>query len=1765
LSHKKVNKKERQFERPERSFICRARAFVAKSLVLGLLLASAVSHAAWYDTNWAARQQITISSTVADADLTNYPYLVKIVDPANEVFADAQASGNDILFTSSDGATKLPHEIEFYDAATNTLYAWVQVPLISSTVDTTLYMYYDYGSASNQQNITGTWDSDYVMVQHLQETSGTHLDSTLYNNDGSPQNGVTQNATGQIDGADQFNGSSHYVSVPDDVNLRVVEMTVEAWVYVPSSIPSSYHSIVNHAPSSSNWYGLWNNSNRFHFRWSNETVRRTDFTATFSPDQWYYVAGVLDVTNDQAITYQNETTDTVVNGPDLPTPTSGPTYIGTTFSGSERFKGFIDEVRVSKVARSPAWIKASFRNQSAPDSYQTVGPEQNIDCPGGVVTTTSDALIAGSLRSCVIWANTNAGADTITVPAGTYTLTIPGAGEDASAQGDLDVTEALTINGAGASSTTIDANSLDRVFEILNNATVTLDGLTMTGGANVISGGGISLSTGNTLTVANSVLTGNDASQGGAIYNNRSLILDRVSVTSNTGNSGGGLFNSNSAIVTDSLFYDNTAANDGGGIWTSGPSTSLTLTNSTLSGNQADNGGGLFGGQLATLQNVTIIGNTANTGGGIHQPNGSITNNLRNTIVANNSGGNCNKALTTSAGYNLESPTNTCGFTGTGDQNGVTAGNLNIGALADNGGPTQTHALLAGSFAIDAGTTTGALATDQRGIARGYDGDGTPNSPVTGDYDIGAYESGLAADTCPTVTTTADSGPGSLRQCINYANSNPGTTISFNVPLPANQSSGGDSWWRISLVTTLPAITANGTVIDGTTQTTNQGDSNSLGPEVEIRGLPTSFIYGLGLTSANNSVNGLTINGFSGTLSAGIRISGASATGNTVTGNYLGTDYSGTVSVANYIGVAIGAGAQSNTVGGTSAASRNVISGNSTYGAEIKDTGTDLNVVKGNYIGTDPAGSTAVANGTGAIIWAGAANNTIGGNAADEGNIISGSSSNGLIIANGGSDNNVVQGNLIGTDKAGTGDLGNGISGINLNQGALNNTIGGTGTLEGNTIAFNGGDGIVMTSAGTDGNQVSGNSIFENDGLGIDLAPDGVGTGSGANQDKAAPTIDSITSGGSGFTVNATVGSGDIVEFFRVNNAAGPAVTPDGTGSGEGFLYLGRCVDNGACSGPHVDAVADPDVTNGGVEATILSSGLGASDYLTTTAIDSSGNTSEFASNVQAPVPACDGGLVTTTTDSLDPGTLRSCVIWANSNPGDDTITLPAGTYVLTLTGAGEDATLTGDLDIDDVSNGLLTINGAGARTTIIDAAGLGDRIFEVGSGDGSLTLTGMTLQNGNVGSDDGGAIKVSNVTLTLTDVALLDNSADGAGGAISVTSGSAALNANRVLMSGNTADEGGAVHGSGAGALLNITNGTFSDNEATTQGGAFFVVHLALVNVTVFDNTAPATAIGGVVKSGATPYSAINTIIAGNTGGDCSDPIDSGNNNIDSDGTCGFATTADPKLGALANNGGQTDTMMPQSYSPAIEGGTNTFCPAVDQRSIARPDGALCDVGAVEAEIHELTGTVFEDVNYGGGIGRDLATAAADAPSFTVGRGGVTVELYASGNFVTSTATVAGGGYSFTVTPGTYTVRVVNSSVTSSRPGSDGSELAVQTYRIDGVSEAAGDGAKKVGGELPSNEDAAANSGAQTLASLQGTDLDSDSITEWTQSIVTVDASGGDVSGVDFGFNFDVVVNTNDSGQGSLRQFIINSNLLAWLGHGEERLIAAVDSLDRW
>ena len=245
--------------------------------------------------------------------------------------------------------------------------------------------------------------------------------------------------------------------------------------------------------------------------------------------------------------------------------------------------------------------------------------------------------------------------------------------------------------------------------------------------ATTSTGGGIHNHPG-TATVQNSTLSGNSASLGGGgIYNWGTLTVQNSTLSGNSAMHGGGIYNYN----------DGTA----------------TVRNSTLSGNSASLGGGGIWVRYSelTVQNSTLSGNSAQYGGGIHNQDGTVT--VQNSIVARHpTGEDCNGTLT-SNGYNIESGTS-CGFTGTGDLQNVSSGSLGLGELANNGGPTQTRALGAGSVAIDhipvgALTANGLAAngvtangcgvtvtTDQRGAPRAG---GTSTTGGTA-CDVGAYE-----------------------------------------------------------------------------------------------------------------------------------------------------------------------------------------------------------------------------------------------------------------------------------------------------------------------------------------------------------------------------------------------------------------------------------------------------------------------------------------------------------------------------------------------------------------------------------------------------------------------------------------------------------------------------------------------------------------------------------------------------------------------------------------------------------------------------------------------------------------------------------------------------------------------------------------------------------------------------------------------------------------------------------------------------------------
>src|ERR1035441_6856080 len=177
------------------------------SLIAGLLLATASSAVAgWYSPTWAYRKAISIDHTkIPNTDQSSFPVLVSLTSDAG-LSAHALSSGHDILFTASDGTTKIPYERESYSSGT--LLAWVNVTTLSHTADTVIYMYYGNASATDQQAATSVWDANYKAVWHLKEATGsnpTNSTSTAWTETqvGSP----TQTAS-QIGGGLNFNGTS---------------------------------------------------------------------------------------------------------------------------------------------------------------------------------------------------------------------------------------------------------------------------------------------------------------------------------------------------------------------------------------------------------------------------------------------------------------------------------------------------------------------------------------------------------------------------------------------------------------------------------------------------------------------------------------------------------------------------------------------------------------------------------------------------------------------------------------------------------------------------------------------------------------------------------------------------------------------------------------------------------------------------------------------------------------------------------------------------------------------------------------------------------------------------------------------------------------------------------------------------------------------------------------------------------------------------------------------------------------------------------------------------------------------------------------------------------------------------------------------------------------------------------------------------------------------------------------------------------------------
>ncbi len=577
-------------------------------------------------------------------------------------------------------------------------------------------------------------------------------------------------------------------------------------------------------------------------------------------------------------------------------------------------------------------------------------------------------------------------------------------------------------------------------------------------------------------------------------------------------------------------------------------------------------------------------------------------------------------------------------------------------------------------------TTVGGTSTGARNVIAGNDG---------GEIVLaGATQTAIQGNVIGTNASASIEGDGTG---IAVGGGSTSTTIGGAATVvgqaPGNVISGNDG----------PGIRITGAGTDGTVVRGNLigltpnglGYRANYGAGIEISGGAQHNVVG------NDTGSGSDLNAIANsydTLEPGVLIDGAGTSFNTVVGNLLGTNVNGTDSEPNSTGVTISGGATWNTVGGTSAALRNLISGNDDAGVEIIGTGTSDNSVLGNWIGTTLDGSDELPNGDGVLVANGATLNSIGGAAAGAGNVIAGNDDAGVQISGGATTETLVKGNTLGRSQGSAMPNGVGVKVIG-SDGNLIGPEGEDGEAAANTIAEN--DTNVLLSNGADENEVVGNQIVDSVGAGVRI-DSGV---------EGAPSNDNLiarnTISGNGSTatgVSVLSGTGNTITQNSIHDNIGLGI--DLGGDGVTFNdYLDECDGELDCDGgpnerlnfPDLDSAlagagtttvtgtlsvpGDPDA---GYRVEFFSSsacdgdgpGFGEGEtYLGDTVVTAADGTADLSFSIEQAVPLGYVITATTTDPSGNTSEFSACVTVEEGGPesaaitgfGSDSSSSPAG------------------------------------------------------------------------------------------------------------------------------------------------------------------------------------------------------------------------------------------------------------------------------------------------------------------------------------------------------------------------------------------------------------------------------------------------------------------------------------------------------------------------
>ncbi len=1124
--------------------------------------------------------------------------------------------------------------------------------------------------------------------------------------------------------------------------------------------------------------------------------------------------------------------------------------------------------------------------------------------------------------------------------------------------GELVIDSDVAIIGLTAEHLTIDAAGNSRVFHLNAGNTAAITGLTITGGYSTNDGGGI--------------------------YNEGILTLDAVTVSGNTSESdGGGICNAGSGElhVLNATISGNIARLSGGGIHNDG---SLIVTNATVTDNRSDSddnatgsGGGIAGG--GTIHNSIIALNFMGT-------SSPVNNDVDGSFDPGSS-------------YNLiGAVTGSSGLAGTGTLYGTQASPLDpmIDVLADNGGPTDTHALLTGSPALEAGDNTRAadagLVTDQRGMERFFDYDGD----MTGVVDIGAYE--YQQQQTPDdiiVSTIVDENDGdhtygdlSLREAIVIAMNRTGAdTIRFDAALH-NQI--------IALNPALGELLVNSDVhIDGP-------GADLL--EIQADGSHRVFNVDVGVTS---TISGLSIaGGGNRTDGGGIRNAGTTTVEACAIhdnwcfwsgGGIWNTGVMDVINCAVYDNEA-----------------------RQYYGGGIFNDGT---ITIDN---TTVSGNTSAGSAGGICAWGTATvtNSTITNNIADfddngdepGGGVWNGTFHN-CIIAGNYSTTSLIPNDLVGNFNTGSSYnlVGMGDDGSGITHGVNGNSVGSAASPIDpvlGTLADNGGS--TMTHA-----LLTGSPALE--------------AGSNDRANDAGLTTDQRGEGYTRFFDYDTNGLAtvDIGAFEWCDDIFPPnppqALTADADIDSVSLDWL----DN---TEPDLDSYNVYRSTSTGGPYTLIASGLADSEYIDNTVVTGTAyyyvvtavDTSELESSHANEVYALPGGIIVSTlVDEYDGDrtfgdlSLREALALAFDSPGDDTITFDIGLAggTITLDPAMGQLVIDSNVDIQGLGSDLLTIDADNQSrvmrirhdiiVTISDITLTGG-LEDIGAGidnHGNTTLARVHVTGNQAEWYGGGGIHNAG-TMDIIDSNIYGNSSLTHSGGIfndySWTNQAGRMNIINSAVYGNHAD----THGGGVTNIgtLYVVNATISGNESVEEGGGVclhYDSYARFIHATITDNTADCTGMdagrgGGICTREDVTYVYMdNTIVAGNfTGTDHADyddvyggvdlarsclvgAADASANLTDGANGNQVGSAGSPliiHLATLADNGGPTLSHALLPGNPAIDAGNNAYAvdhlgyPLVyDQRGMDYPrnHNGNVDIGALEFNLHYVNNEGHIDLSW--------------------------------------------------------------------------------------------------------------------------------------------------------------------------------------------------------